>query len=83
MDQLALQGGSRNCIEGGAIVTDEEILTLADGSFVDRRNNVLPTKTFMGIDDEVLTFARLIAAKQREIDSCPQTNIAKAIRSQK
>lgn len=47
-------------------MTDEEIKVLADTSFVDRRNNILPTRTFMGTDEELVSFARLIEAKTRE-----------------
>ena len=44
--------------------TREQIaLEVANTSFVDRRNNIMPTRTFMGNDDELLTFTkRLIEA---------------------
>ena len=31
-------------------------LALADQFFVDRRNNITPTRTFMGTDEELKTF---------------------------
>lgn len=37
---------------------NEEILKLADECFVDRRNNVLSIKTFMGNDKELEDFYR-------------------------
>lgn len=38
----------------------ENILKIADKHFYDRQTNTLPTKTFMGVDEELLRFAQEI-----------------------
>ena len=49
---------------GGAIVTDEEILRVAEDVWA--VHHLEPTQA---LATHVITFARLIAAKQREIDA--------------
>jgi|LakMenEpi03Aug12_release.lakeMendotaPanAssembly.Ray.scaffolds.fasta_scaffold1267311_1 hypothetical protein len=41
----------------------DDVRLIADQCFVDRRNNVLPTKTFMGNDDELQNFAARLEAE--------------------
>ena len=41
----------------------DDVLRIATECFVDRRNNVTPTKTFMGNDDELSNFAARLEAE--------------------
>lgn len=41
----------------------DDVRLIADQCFVDRRNNVIPTKTFMGNDDELQNFAARLEAE--------------------